>query len=274
MNLFFQPYEGKHPYIFVSYSHKNSQEVLETISRLNHKIRIWYDEGIPAGGDWPINIQTHMVQCEIVLFFLSKTALASPNCLSEIVTAVSLHHPVLYIRLDNSEPAGDWAELLKSCTELKAAKDASSREQAVLSSPLINRRFYHKWTDHFSWKIFGFSGALLIFLAAVVLMLLLLKGVFDSPAPPATPSPTPAWTPKPTASPHPTPTVDPNNFPVTFPDLQQENAVREQLNKYDGSILRTDLSYVTELYFCGGMYLSDPGSVSYEDGRFKVGGGG
>ena len=271
MSLFFQPYEGKLPYLFVSYSHKNSREVLETITGLNKKLRIWYDEGIPAGSDWPMNIQIHMEKCGAVLFFLSKTALASPNCLSEIRTAVSLRRPVLYLPLDDSEPDSEWAKLLNACTRLDAPQDALSREQAVLKSPLIKKRFYRKWTDHIPWKAFGFFAALLIFLAAAVLMALLLKGVFDPPAPPATPSPTLTWTPKPTASPHPTPTVDPNNFPVTFPDVQQENAVRDQLNKYDGSILRTDLSSVTELYFCGGMYLSDPGSVSYEGGRFKVG---
>ena len=271
MSLFFQPYEGKLPYLFVSYSHRNSREVLETITLLNKKLRIWYDEGIPAGSDWPMNIQTHMEQCGAVLFFLSKTALASPNCLSEIRTAVSLRRPVLYLPLDDSEPDSEWAKLLNACTRLDAPQDALSREQAVLKSPLIKKRFYRKWTDHIPWKAFGFLAALLIFLAAAVFMALLLNGVFDPPAPPATPSPTLEWTLRPTASPHPTPTVDPNNFPVTFPDSQQENAVREQLNRYDGSILRTDLSSVTELYFCGGMYLSNLDTVSYEDGRFKVG---
>ena len=53
--------------------------------------------------------------------------------------------------------------------------------------------------------------------------------------------------------------------------MSKQLLLQDQLNKYDGSILRTDLSSVTELYFCGGMYLSDPGSVSYEGGRFKVG---
>ena len=41
MSKFFRPYEGKRPYVFVSYSHRNSAEVLETISILNdRKLRL------------------------------------------------------------------------------------------------------------------------------------------------------------------------------------------------------------------------------------------
>ena len=54
MSAFFTPYEGKRPYLFISYSHRNSQEVLDTIALLHQrKVRLWYAEGIPAGNDWP-----------------------------------------------------------------------------------------------------------------------------------------------------------------------------------------------------------------------------
>ena len=121
MSEFFTPYEGKRPYLFISYSHRNSQEVLETITLLHRKkVRLWYDEGIPAGNDWPKNIETHMRCSAMVLFFLSKTALDSPNCLSEIETAVALKKPVLYFTLDDSQPEGRWARLMKSCVKRNA----------------------------------------------------------------------------------------------------------------------------------------------------------
>ena len=88
MNRFFKPYEGTRPYLFISYAHKQSEEVVSTIRILHENgWRLWYDEGIPAGSDWPANIASHMQGCAGVLFFESERALESPNCYSEMSTA-------------------------------------------------------------------------------------------------------------------------------------------------------------------------------------------
>ena len=77
MSRFFKPYEGGKPFLFISYPHKNSAEVLDTIRILHDKgIRLWYDEGIPAGSDWPANIARQLGDCEAVRFFLAERALA------------------------------------------------------------------------------------------------------------------------------------------------------------------------------------------------------
>ncbi len=61
MSRYFKPYEGSRPYVFISYSHRDSDRVLDIISELDRrKLRLWYDEGIPAGSDWPKNIESHM----------------------------------------------------------------------------------------------------------------------------------------------------------------------------------------------------------------------
>ena len=147
MSRFFTPYEGKRPYLFISYSHRDSQEVLETITLLHQrKVRLWYDEGIPAGNDWPKNIETHMRGSAMVLFFLSKTALLSPNCLSEIETAVALKKPVLYFALDDSQPQGRWAELLASCLPLSTPGTAEERASTVMGHKKLKRSFYRRWS--------------------------------------------------------------------------------------------------------------------------------
>ena len=80
MNRFFKPYEGKRPFLFISYAHALSEQVVETI-RILHEggVRLWYDEGIPAGSDWPKNIEQHMRGCAAVLFFLSASAAFSSS---------------------------------------------------------------------------------------------------------------------------------------------------------------------------------------------------
>ena len=47
-------YEGNLPFIFVSYAHKDSREVFDLIEKLAARgYRIWYDEGIKPGVEWP-----------------------------------------------------------------------------------------------------------------------------------------------------------------------------------------------------------------------------
>ena len=57
MRTLLRPYEGTQPYIFVSYAHKNDAAVLEIIGTLQSRgFRVWYDEGIEAGSEWPESI--------------------------------------------------------------------------------------------------------------------------------------------------------------------------------------------------------------------------
>jgi hypothetical protein len=47
-------YKGSEPYIFVSYSHNDSDEVMKDIAWMIEKgYRVWYDEGIEFGQDFP-----------------------------------------------------------------------------------------------------------------------------------------------------------------------------------------------------------------------------
>ena len=57
MRCSFTPYEGNEKYIFVSYSHSNSDKVAPILEKLNDEgFRIWYDEGIEWGTEWPESI--------------------------------------------------------------------------------------------------------------------------------------------------------------------------------------------------------------------------
>jgi len=84
-------YEGKEPYLFVSYAHKNSDLVLPVIGELfEKKYRIWYDEGIAAGSEWPKNIADHLNGAASYLIFTSKESLASKNCENEVTKALEM----------------------------------------------------------------------------------------------------------------------------------------------------------------------------------------
>lgn len=85
-----KPYEGTERYIFISYAHRDNALVYPIIEELARKgYRIWYDEGIDPGSEWPETIAEHLGNCEVCLAFLSKNYLNSQNCRREVNFALS-----------------------------------------------------------------------------------------------------------------------------------------------------------------------------------------
>lgn len=272
MTRFFKPYEGKRPFFFISYAHRQSEEVIGTIRILHEKgWRLWYDEGIPAGSDWPANIAAHMRDCERVIFFLSARALESHNCYSEMKTAAALGKPILIVRLEEEEIPENWKEILGAKTEIPVLPDAGERAEAILRSGFLLRRFHRKWTENVSLKALGLCASLLFFAAALGVFGAIQTGRWD-PFPPAETS---VWTPPETQeaeteSYEPPEVVDIGGaaryFALSFPDSEQERAVRGLLSQPEGEIYRWQLSEITDLYYCGNLQAKSLSEVSVDAG--------
>ena len=94
-------YEGDLPYIFVSYSHLDSNIVLPIIKELSSRgFRVWFDQGIQAGTEWPQYIAEHIDGCDCVLVCLSKNAEDSVNCRNEINLSCELNKKIIVVRLE------------------------------------------------------------------------------------------------------------------------------------------------------------------------------
>ena len=99
-----EAYEGKEPYIFVSYAHKDSDEVLPLLDALAEKgCRIWYDNGIAPGSEWPEYIATHLDRSAMVLAFISPNSIASANCRREVTFSLSRQKLFIGIYLQETE---------------------------------------------------------------------------------------------------------------------------------------------------------------------------
>ena len=97
-------YEGKESYIFISYAHKDSEPVFQIVNELADRgFRIWYDDGIAPGSEWPENIAQHLTDAGMVMAFLSPNAVASPHCRREINFALSKRKPFLSVVLEKTE---------------------------------------------------------------------------------------------------------------------------------------------------------------------------
>lgn len=98
------PYEGRDPYVFISYAHADAERVFPIIERMaNDGFRIWYDEGIDPGSEWISNIGEHLSKASAVISLMSEAAAVSQNCREEIMFARDSKIPVLTIYLEDVE---------------------------------------------------------------------------------------------------------------------------------------------------------------------------
>lgn len=98
------PYEGTEPYVFISYAHKDSHLVFPILEELDRRgYRIWYDDGIAPGSEWPENIAQHLNGCSLTIAFLSPNSIVSDNCRREVNFALSKQKAFLGIMLQPTE---------------------------------------------------------------------------------------------------------------------------------------------------------------------------
>ena len=94
-------YQGHEPYIFISYSHSDSDAALKIIKALSEAgFRVWYDNGIEAGTEWPEYIAERLMSCGVVIALMSKNAQDSHNCRREIHFALELKKELLVVYLE------------------------------------------------------------------------------------------------------------------------------------------------------------------------------
>lgn len=104
MKCSFRPYEGNDNYIFVSYSHSDSGVIAPILESLNRAgFRIWYDEGIEWGDEWPESVARHLHDCEVCLAFHSRASVVSENCRQEIHYALKKKKRILSVFLERTE---------------------------------------------------------------------------------------------------------------------------------------------------------------------------
>lgn len=95
-------YEGMEPYVFVSYSHRDSKAVVPLIRELqNRGFRVWYDDGVEVGTEWPDYIAERLERCSCMLAFVSRNYGESNNCREELSFAKELRKEIVVIHLED-----------------------------------------------------------------------------------------------------------------------------------------------------------------------------
>ena len=91
------------PFIFVSYSHKDRDEVLQIIKTLYESgWKIWYDEGLTIGDRYDLTLEEHVRNCSAFLLFATENSLNSYYCRkNEIPWAIRYGKPIIKCDLDD-----------------------------------------------------------------------------------------------------------------------------------------------------------------------------
>lgn len=97
-------YEGAEPYVFISYSHKDIQEMREVAAVLwRNGVRFWYDDGLHSGDDWNYSIATHLKNCSVCLLLLSPNSASSDYVKNELNFAMNHRIPIHTLLLRSFE---------------------------------------------------------------------------------------------------------------------------------------------------------------------------
>lgn len=271
---YFRPYEGTKPYIFISYSHRNSEEVLPVTLKLRSGgYRVWYDEGIAAGTDWPLSVQQHLASCGAVLFFLSEHSLTSDNCFSEIKTAGDTGKRIVCVPLDSTARkycagSGEDSELLRPewVSALSGAEFTDSPMAEFGEEFIGDYNYIPPPPPPTSARAVVFMVLCLLILgAAVYFSVRLFTGSYDSYfVPQATEAPVQAEEELPQAAE--LPEVPQIPRPIDIPYSVEKRAVALMLGTETGNtIMAEQVAGIKELYICGNMAKDSEPDIYFDE---------
>lgn len=118
----FEAYAGSEPYLFVSYSHRDTAKVYPILDALHdRKYRIWYDESCENGNDFRDELRHKIEGCSAVVLFVSKSSMTSPFCGMEIIVARENGKRLYPIYLEDAASVPPAFEILLSNTHHSTA---------------------------------------------------------------------------------------------------------------------------------------------------------
>jgi len=97
------PFEACDPtgtFVFVSYAHIDKAVAYPELQRIrSFGIRVWYDEGIEVGSEWPEAIGKALYGASAFVVLITPAAVVSSNVRKEIYTALNWGKPFLAVHL-------------------------------------------------------------------------------------------------------------------------------------------------------------------------------
>lgn len=141
----FEAYSGSGAFIFVCYSHKDSDLVYPDLLWLRDQgLNIWYDEGISPGEEWPDRIAWAIEYADKILFYVSPHSAQSRVCRDEVRLACTEGKSIVTVLLEPTELVGGLGLTLGSSQAIvKDSYRTLEDYRSQLSSILLNSATIH-----------------------------------------------------------------------------------------------------------------------------------
>ncbi len=98
------PYDGAEPFIFISYKRQDIARIAPIMeSLIAAGCHLWYDRGIPGGAEWDALLEQKLKRCQLVLLFVSQSAIQSKYVRREVKFADALDKPILSVKLEEAQ---------------------------------------------------------------------------------------------------------------------------------------------------------------------------
>jgi hypothetical protein len=86
--------------MFSSYAHKDMEIVFKVLKKLSKdRYRMWYDEGIEPGYEWPEVVGNSVINCSQFIVFMSPAAADSRNVRNEVNLAFNDNKEIIVVYL-------------------------------------------------------------------------------------------------------------------------------------------------------------------------------
>ncbi len=100
----FAAYRGTDSFVFVCYSHQDSQDVQRELESLHESgINVWYDEGIRPGSEWTDELASAIANCSHFVLMVTPRSVESRHCRDEIQYALKLGKSMVIVYLEPTE---------------------------------------------------------------------------------------------------------------------------------------------------------------------------
>lgn len=165
-----ETYEGREPYIFISYARADSDKVTPFLEALsNAGYRFWYDRSTQGGADWLEVLLGKVAACEVFCPLFSEAFKNSHYCYEETEWAYQQRKTIVPVYLETLTPDGlrlFYQRLLQSrqtlrlydCANAAEFVDGLGREQAFTPCKAAE---WNK-TGQIQWRFTESDGVLTI----------------------------------------------------------------------------------------------------------------
>ncbi len=132
------PYSGQESFVFFSYCHKDSARVYPLIERLTELgYRIWFDDGISTGDEWPETIVKKLEECTLFLAAITPDYCCSHNCKNEMTYQVEDQKPMLPLLLEDFPLIGGIKLQLSGTQYLRLYEQPDENWASMIASAAV-----------------------------------------------------------------------------------------------------------------------------------------